>query len=249
MEVTFTGALTGSKTGVFENEPVIEETTAEAYRRKEKERKARRKEKAKAKREGRDPEASADEEVVEEEVEDKGFDDPFFSKSEEVKEKASKSLRKADRLAKREAKAAAATASASEKAKLELLMQENSTEVGSNLNHFDMDEIARVEKKKKKKGKGTVESKRGGLQEGFEMHVDERFAPRLFENHEYAIDRSNPKYKETANMKKVLDEGRKRRDRGDDEGVKLKKRKVEGKKEGDVDLSSLIESVKKKSKR
>lgn len=46
MEITFTAGLsTNEKGSVFVNKPIIEETTAEAYIRKEKERKARRKEK------------------------------------------------------------------------------------------------------------------------------------------------------------------------------------------------------------
>jgi len=257
MEITFTAGLSSSKSGgVFENSPVVEETTAEAYIRKEKERKARRKEKAKAKREGRDPEASpAPEDAGEEQKdEDLGFDDPFFATDEAVKEKASKTQRKAERLAKREAKAAAAAEAASQKAALELLMQDNSNEaVGGKVDHFDINEIARAEKKKKKKGKKAEgESKRGGLQESFEMDVgDERFAGRLFGNHEFAIDPSNPKFKGTEGMKKLLEEGRKKRDRGEevDEGDERPRKKKGGGGENSGELRGLVESVRKKSKK
>ncbi|KUJ16638.1 uncharacterized protein LY89DRAFT_707793 [Mollisia scopiformis] len=211
MEVTFTAGLSSKEKGsVFENEPIVE-TTAERYVRLERERKARRKEKAKAKREGRDPDAE-----VEEAAEDKdlGFDDPFFATDEAVKEKASKSQRKEDRLKKRAAKAAEAAEKASNRAELELLMADNGTEPAANLDHFDINEIARAEKAKKKKGKKSKEietGKRGGLQEGFEMDVgDSRFS-KLFESHEFAIDPSNPKFKGTEGMKKLLEEGRKKR--------------------------------------
>lgn len=263
MEITFTAGLSSSKPGtVFENEPIIDETTAEAYVRKEKERKARRKEKAKARREGRDPDAEDDSEKEEQEQEEElGFDDPFFNTDEAVKDKASKSQRKADRLAKREAKAAEAAASATQKAELQLLMQEESTDAPSNLDHFDINEIARTEKraKKGKKGKKTEvgESKRGGLQESFEMDVgDERFAGRLFGNHEFAIDPSNPKFKGTEGMKKLLEEGR--RNRGVEEGGEMEvdvgvrrkeKKRKGGNGGGGGELSSLVESVKKKAKR
>ncbi|RDL39915.1 putative Pre-rRNA-processing protein esf1 [Venustampulla echinocandica] len=260
MEITFTAGLsTNGNEGVFENEPIIEETTAEKYVRKERERKARRKEMAKARREGRDPNAAPAEVAdgasgEEKEKEDLGFDDPFFATDEVVKEKASKTLRKEERLKKREAKEAEAAAKASQRAELELLMQDNTAEAAERLDHFDINEIARAEKqaKKGKKGKGKKEagSKRGGLQENFEMDVaDERFAGRLFGHHEFAIDPSNPKYKGTEGMKKLLEEGRKKRHvEGDGEDVnsKAKKRKVEGAK---GELSSLVESVKKKSKR
>ncbi|KAK0124747.1 pre-rRNA-processing protein esf1 [Cadophora gregata f. sp. sojae] len=262
MEVTFTAGLSSkSSTGVFENEPPLDETTAERYIRLEKERKARRKEKAKAKREGRDPDAQPDAEQDQEaENADMGFDDPFFATDEAVKEKASKSLRKEERLKKREAKAAAAAASATQRAELELLMQDNATEEGgANLDHFDIKEIARAEKlkkkgKKHKKNKEVEGGKRGGLQQGFEMDVgDERFS-KLFQSHEFAIDPTNPKFVATEGMKKLLEEGRRKRDRdvgegGEDEVVvkKSKKRKGgEAEVEEKGELSGLVEKISKK---
>ncbi|KAI9644914.1 pre-rRNA-processing protein esf1 [Ciborinia camelliae] len=261
MEITFTAGLTTTAKGnVFENEPIPNETTAEAYIRKEKERKARRKEKAKAVREGRDPNASDDEEKEEEAKEDLGFDDPFFATDEATKSKAAKSLRKEERKKKHEAKIKEAEEKASNRAELELLMQDNSTDKAEHLDHFDIAEIQRAEKAKKKgkgKGKGkkgeeASESKRGGLQENFQMDVgDERFGD-VFKNHEYAIDPSNPKFKGTEGMKKLLEEGRRKRG-GEDDGemevkAKNKKRKTEGEKSGKADLSSLVEAVRKKSK-
>ncbi|KAM0145161.1 hypothetical protein ACHAP3_000283 [Botrytis cinerea] len=259
MEITFTAGLSATAKGnVFENEPIPNETTAEAYIRKEKERKARRREKAKAVREGKDPNASDDEEKEVEAKEDLGFDDPFFATDEATKSKAAKSLRKEERKKKHDAKLKEAEEKASNRAELELLMQDNSTDKAEHLEHFDIAEIQRAEKAKKKKGKGKgkkseeVESKRGGLQENFQMDVgDERFGD-LFKNHEYAIDPSNPKFKGTEGMKKLLEEGRRKRGEEDDGEVEVKtknkKRKVEGEKEDKADLSSLIEKVKKKSK-
>ncbi|KAH7409731.1 pre-rRNA-processing protein-like protein ESF1 [Cadophora sp. MPI-SDFR-AT-0126] len=262
MEVTFTAGLSSkASTGVFENEPPLEETTAERYIRLEKERKARRKEKARAKREGRDPDAEPQPEQEPENA-DLGFDDPFFATDEAVKETSSKSIRKEERLKKREAKAAAAAASASQRAELELLMQEdNGTEEGgANLDHFDIKEIARAEKLKKKKGKKHKKEegeggKRGGLQQGFEMDVgDERFS-KLFQSHEFAIDPTNPKFVATEGMKKLLEEGRKKRNRDIGDGaaeevaVKKSKKRKSGEGEGGDEkgeLSSLVEKISKK---
>lgn len=264
MEITFTSGLTSSGTGkgVFENEPTIEETTAEAYKRKEKERKARRKEKSKAKR---DPESAAKAENLEaadEEgaKEDLGFDDPFFSADVTKSKDESSKTSKADRLARRAKKQAEAAAKATERSQLELLMQPTPTEAeNQNLDHFDINEIARAEKRAKKSSKksknkdGEVESKRGGLQKGFNMDVgDERFAGRLFGNHEFAIDPSNPRFKGTEGMKKLLEEGRKVRDDGEGdvpEGKKRDKKRKAGGIGGKESLSSLVESVKKKSKK
>ncbi|EDN99208.1 hypothetical protein SS1G_14068 [Sclerotinia sclerotiorum 1980 UF-70] len=167
-----------------------------------------------------------------------------------------KSLRKEERKKKHEAKLKEAEEKASNRAELELLMQDNSTDKVEHLDHFDIAEIQRAEKAKKKKGKkgkkGEAESKRGGLQENFQMDVgDERFGD-VFKNHEYAIDPSNPKFKGTEGMKKLLEEGRRKRG-GENDGeieikTKNKKRKVEGEKEDKADLSSLVEKVRKKSK-
>jgi hypothetical protein len=271
MEITFTSGLMSGSTdkGVFENEPIIEETTAEAYVRKEKERKARRKEKNKAKR---DPDAiveAAPEADGEVENDDLGFNDPFFAADDTSAAKVGKpkSDRKVDRLARRAAKEAESAAKASERSQLELLMQPTTAEevANQNLDHFDINEIARAEKRAKKSGKfkkskvavGEDGSKRGGLQKGFNMDVgDERFARRLFGNHEFAIDPSNPKFKGTEGMKKLLEEGRKVR--GGEATVaevdlahskKDKKRKADTDTVGKESLNSLVESVKKKSKR
>ena len=209
MEITFSGGLSTTEKGsIFANKPIVEETTAEAYIRREKERKARRKAKAKAIREGRDPDAPEAEADPEPETEDLGFNDPFFAADETVKDKASKTLKREDRKKKRELKDAEAAEKASKRAELELLMQENSTEDQSHLDHFDINEIARVEKKKKrqkgKKGKDEVVSKRGGMQEGFELDVQDPRFTKVFESHEFAIDTSNPRFKKTEGMQKLL---------------------------------------------
>ncbi|KAF4453365.1 hypothetical protein F53441_3961 [Fusarium austroafricanum] len=214
MEITFTPALT-------ENAPkktAEEETTIEKYIRKEKERKEKKREAARARRAGQDPNAEEDEEeVVEataEEMEDLGFDDPFFTAAEP--EAASKtSIRKADRLKKREAREAAEAEDKAQKKQLEKVMADVGADQADHLDHFDMNEIVRAEKAKKKKGKAKkkalAKESRGGLQEDFNMDVgDDRFKA-VFESHEFAIDPSNPKFKATEGMQKLLEEGRKKR--------------------------------------
>ncbi|KAK7217471.1 hypothetical protein V2G26_005474 [Clonostachys chloroleuca] len=66
----------------------------------------------------------------------------------------------------------------------------------SHLDHFDMNDILRAEKQKKKKGKkGKKDLATGNLQEDFSMDVgDDRFKA-VFEDHEFAIDPSNPRFK------------------------------------------------------
>lgn len=231
MEVTFAAGLssTKEKASVFENAPAIEETTQEAYIRKEKERKQRKKEKVKAIREGRDPEAKVEVDQEEEKDEDLGFDDPFFSTDVAVKDNAVKLSRKEEKARKRALKAAEAAEKATQRAELELIMQDDSNEATTKVEHFDINEIARIEKRARQRGKNgkkaAQESKRGGLQEGFELDVeDPRFA-KVFENHEFAIDRSHPRFPKTEGMKKLLDAGRKRKGGDGDDGEAVQQKK------------------------
>jgi hypothetical protein len=267
MEITFNAGLSSKEKGsIFENAPIKEETTAEAYVRKEKERKARRKEKAKARREGRDPAAAPDDtDDPQEQQPDLGFDDPFFATDVATKEKAARSARKEARRQQREAKAAEDASKASERAALELLMTDNSADAPRvRLDHFDINEIARAEKQQKKKkrsrkGKAdddgaTMGGRRGGMQEGFEMDVaDPRFKA-VFESHEFAIDPSNPKFRGTEGMKRLLEEGRrKRKVRGDGgnepESVERKQQRKSDAADHATDLKGLVENLKKKARR
>ncbi|KAF6808741.1 pre-rRNA processing protein [Colletotrichum musicola] len=265
MEITFTPALTESKNAKKSED---EETTIEKYKRKERERKERKREQARARREGNEA-ATADPSTTTstskpQEEEDLGFDDPFFT-TEEAPKKTKTSLRKEERLAKRAAREAEESSKAKEKAQLKLLMADDNDGPAEHLDHFDMAEILKAEKLKKKKGKhakknalkkggADADDEKVGLQEGFKMDVgDERFKA-VFESHEYAIDPSNPKFKATENMQRLLEEGRKKRKAGGDEAPpeeerQGKKAKKEKKAEGGSDLSGLVASVKRKAAR
>ncbi|MCJ1249811.1 pre-rRNA-processing protein esf1 [Trapelia coarctata] len=235
MQITFSSGLSSNpnKGSVFENEPEIEETTAEKYIRKEKERKARRKEKMKAARSGTAVTATdeAPKEIgnADDEPKDLGFDDPFFTAPEDDKAAAT-TARKEQKRQKRVERAAAEAAASAQQAELELLMiddnatNENGDTVSrSKVNHFDINEIAKAEKvlKKKKKGKLSAREK-AALQakekDDFKMDVaDPRFGA-VFERPEFAVDPSNPRFKGTEGMKALLEEGRRKRAREDDIG-------------------------------
>ncbi|KAH6984715.1 hypothetical protein BKA56DRAFT_581474 [Ilyonectria sp. MPI-CAGE-AT-0026] len=224
MQITFTPALTE---GAAPKKTEAEETTLEKYVRKERERKESKRQKARAKREGKDSDAEEVEEVEEapsaDEGDDLGFDDPFFTAEEPVRATKA-SVRKEERRKKREAREAAEAASTAEKAQLAKVMAQDANDnQADHLDHFDMNEILKAEKLKGKKGKAKkrAEAKksqsRGGLQEDFDLDVaDDRFKA-VFESHEYAIDPSNPKFKGTEGMKKLLEEGRKKRRAGDED--------------------------------
>ncbi|RBR12768.1 uncharacterized protein FIESC28_08470 [Fusarium coffeatum] len=229
MEITFTPALSESAP---KKKPEEEETTIEKYARKERERKERKREAARARREGRDPNAEEEEEVEEAPAgddDDLGFNDPFFTAAEP--ETTSKtSIRKADRLKKREAREAAEAETKAQKKELEKVMADSGEGQAEHLDHFDMNEILRAEKAQKKKGKAKkkalAKEPRGGLQEDFKMDVDDDRFKAVFEDHQYALDPSNPKFKPTKAMTTLLEEGRKRRNKDvDGEEPKVKKAK------------------------
>lgn len=225
MQITFTPALTE---GAPKKKEAEEETTIEKYVRKEKERKEQKRQASRAKREG----AAAEEDVEETAApaggdDDLGFDDPFFT-ADGPAPTSKTSVRKEERRKKREARDAAEAESAIQKEQLKKAMAKGSNDASQadHLDHFDMNEIMRAEKQKRKKAKDRkIKESQGGLQEGFDMPVaDDRFKA-VFESHEYAIDPSNPKFKATEGMKKLLEEGRKKR-RGDDEAEEPRTKKV-----------------------
>lgn len=252
MQITFTPALSASDKKKGDEER--EETTIEKYKRKEREKKERKRQEMLARREGRDPNAAPQEEEQggEGEGEDLGFDDPFFTAEPVAPSKTQ--LRKEERLKKKAEREANEAASAAEKAQLELLMADENGD-GARLDHFDMKQIAKVEKvkgkKKGKKGKKGAEAN-DGLQEEFAMDVEDPRFKAVFESHEFAIDPSNPKFKATQGMKKLLEEGRKKRkdgpsvtERSYDKNSEKSNKKV---KTDDADIDGLINSVKRKAK-
>jgi hypothetical protein len=224
-EIEMTFALSEEDTQAKQKLAEVEETTVEKYMRKEREKKARKKEKVLAKREGVDVTEEVEEEAPDHN-EDLGFDDPFFTTSEPVKVSKS-SQRKEERLKKRELKEAEAKEKAVQKVQLQKIMADDSKDAVEHLDHFDINEIARAEKKKSKKGKSKkskVVEDRGGLQEGFNMDLDDNRFTAVFESHEFAIDPSNPKFKATPGMKQLLEEGRKKRSHGEDTSSQNKKK-------------------------
>ncbi|KAF4123028.1 hypothetical protein GMORB2_6576 [Geosmithia morbida] len=257
MEITFTPALTGTKKSKSEDkeETTIEKYKRKERERKERKRqeaKARRE----GRHAGVDADSNDDGDDDDDEdggamlagegdegKEDLGFDDPFFTMPDDATAAGSKSktaVRKEERLKKRAEREAAEAEAAAYKARLSKVMAADDTDQAGqadHLDHFDMNDIVKAEKHRGKKGKGKgkkgaaakVEAieKQGNLQKGFEMDVtDDRFKA-VFDSHEFAIDPSNPKFKATEGMKKLLDEGRKKRSRGDEdaEGSGSKKNK------------------------
>lgn len=262
VQVTFSSAFTSEpeKGSVFKNEPPQEETTVEKYIRKEKERKKNRKEKMVDSREANSNIDPTELEKTSADAEDLGFDDPFFENPSSKASTKSKS-KKSPKLAKD-------AQNSTPLAELELLMIPEKSANKDAIKHFDMQEIALAEKAlrkaKKSKGKSKMSKREKSALEamtreggdGFEVDVqDPRFGA-VFERSEFAIDPSHPKFKGTEGMKKILDEGRKKRRREevgelDGEGDVRKKNKADeitGRKAGRRnEVDELVARVKRKA--
>jgi hypothetical protein len=90
-----------------------------------------------------------------------------------------------------------------QKAELELLMDDDQTKGDG----FDMKEVLKREKLEKKKGKKSRKEKEllQATTDDFEINVqDPRFAA-LQDSHHFAIDPTNPQFKKTKNMKKLME--------------------------------------------
>lgn len=269
MQITFSSGLSSgpNKGSVFENEPERDETTVEKYVRKEKERKARRKEKMKGPSNAEDAPADSDkattplddESAAEDpSPQDLGFSDPFFAAATNDKA-VTAAQRKAEKKLKKEQRAGDEAAAAAKRAELELLMVDDKIK---DITHFDMDEIAKAEKtlsKKKKSKKRLSEREKQALKavesDQFKINVgDERFKD-VFERSEFAIDPSHPRYKGTEGMRTLLEEGRRKRKGGDDDGDEVdvrteskQKRRKEDMVDGGDDVQRLVARVKGKGK-
>lgn len=262
VQVTFSSAFTSEpqKGTIFKNEPPREETTVEKYIRKERERKKNRKEKMVDSGEAGSKIDQAEAEIPSADAEDLGFNDPFFENPSFKTSTKSKS--------KKTQKAAKDSQNSTSLAELELLMIPEKSTSKDAIKNFDMQEIALAEKalrkaknskgksKLSKREKSALEAMRREGGDGFEVDVqDPRFGA-VFERSEFAIDPSHPKFKGTEGMKKILEEGRKKRRREeiaevDGEGDVRKKNKADGitgkKFERGNEVDELVARVKRKA--
>jgi hypothetical protein len=215
--------------------------------RKQKERKAKRKERGTAIKEGRDPDVKPElKDAAPAETDEKDpWNDPFFGSDPEAEKALEIKSNKEKRAKKREEREKKEKADAEERANLELLMID---EKDSKVQHFDMNEVMKAEKAKKK-GKKNKKAAKDIPTDNFELNTEDPRFSKLFESHDFAIDPTNPRFKETSGMKKLLEAGRKKRkhDREEEEPEQKKPRKeVAG--EAD-DVKKLAARLKAKSKR
>ncbi|TPX38335.1 hypothetical protein SmJEL517_g00324 [Synchytrium microbalum] len=115
--------------------------------------------------------------------------------------------------------------------------------------HFDMKEIIKAEKLKTIKLKGKAKKKLEGrqfeaLQDDFELNLEDPRFSAVTSSHHFAIDPSNPHFKKTPAMKKLLQSRREEKPVIEEPAIKGPESISGGM---DVDLKSLVASVKRKS--
>ncbi|KAG0349364.1 pre-rRNA-processing protein esf1 [Podila minutissima] len=233
MEISFAPGLSEAAAEMLEakkerEKPVVEETSIDAYKRKEKERKLRRKEARAAKVKANKGSDASDSEgsdvdmggeaLFSDDEDERLMNDSYFAeefaggdmmipgKKGADKKKEGKSKNKKNKLRTKEER----LEDNRKKAELELLMEDNRE---SN-QHFNMKEIQKAEKKKnrnKKKGRNNNDKDKGeDLQDDFKIDVkDPRFSA-LHESHHFALDPTNPNFKKTKAMGELMQERQKR---------------------------------------
>ena len=128
---------------------------------------------------------------------------------------------------------------AKQKAELELLLVDESNVQSK---HFDRKDVLKNEKSLKKKRGKKVSKVVGDTQDDFEIDlVDSRFGS-ILDSHDMAIDPTNSQFKHTKSMDRILSHKRNQSKNLNEIAPKLK---IETVKDKSIDISMLVESVKR----
>ncbi|KAG8768781.1 pre-rRNA-processing protein esf1 [Ceratobasidium sp. 428] len=216
-----------------------DETTLDRYKRKQKEKKAQRK----VRREQGPSEPT-------EEAENE-----FFGEDSDVDAEADPAGATRRSKSKKKNRGSLVPQNASTDAELALLLAPDPNAVDAEAKHFDMRAVLKAEKAGRSGKKGRRKDKKGAeanAEDGqdFQMDVKDKRFSALHEDHEFAIDPSNPHFKKTKSMQALLDERAKRqRQQQSKEDVRARE-KLKATQEStqeDRSLKSIVESVKRKS--
>ncbi|KAJ3236664.1 pre-rRNA-processing protein esf1 [Chytriomyces hyalinus] len=166
-------------------------------------------------------------------------DDDFFNDGDDKDEPATTATKLTSK------KASTKKQTEKELAELELVMFDETNAAEGK--HFDMKDILKAEKQTGKKKKLTKKGKKAELvqvQDDFDINVkDSRFAE-MHSSHHFAIDPTNPNFKKTAAMSKLLDERKKVSVKS---SAEPKEPKVSAEVSDKLDLKAMVDSIKRKS--
>ncbi|KAK5780109.1 pre-rRNA-processing protein ESF1 PWA37_001513 [Arxiozyma heterogenica] len=219
MEITFTPGLDGDaneNNGSKSNsDEEQEESTIDKIKRKQKERRKARKERVKQLKQAAEQEKKA--------------------KLKSLRDKKNKKVE--DKL------------DSKSKAELELLMMdEDENNTGSTINkkaHFNMNDILKSEKEKKKKSK--YQKKDRIVEDEFKPNLEDDRFKEIFEDHDFAIDPSQPDFKETSTMKTILEE-RSKRSRNKKNNKKRSNPIISSESNNKSDIANIVSKLKKQKK-
>ncbi|KAG1148223.1 hypothetical protein G6F37_002975 [Rhizopus arrhizus] len=240
MEITFTpglseaaGAAVKSKQEQDDDEENKDETSIEKYMRKVKEKK-------RAKKASKQQPSKQEEE--ESDIDGEAENDAYFK--EAMSEMAAEGFVDTDKNDKKKKKRASKEEreqKARERAELELLMGEDGENEG-----FNMKEVLKKEKMEKKKNKKNKGKKEDQTEDEFNIDVnDPRFAA-IQDSHHFAIDPTNPHFKKTKSMQKLLDARHAKMKQDNKDKDEWKKEKNKPAKDNKSSLQQLVASVKRK---
>lgn len=209
------------------------------------------KEKRKEKRNNKNKQGENNEDEHEHEDEDipAGIDmsDPYFA--EEFQNAVFKNASSKNKKKKNKHETPQTEDQQRKQAELELLLL---NEDGDNRKHFSLKKLQEQESqslsksKRKTKRKLRENDETDTRTDDFEINVkDDRFAA-IFTSHLYNIDPTDPHYKKTKGMERLVEEKFKRRNREQEGGAKDAK-KIKGDSQRDAELSVLVKSVKRKA--
>ncbi|KAM9248103.1 ESF1 homolog [Dugong dugon] len=178
---------------------------------------------------------------------DVDLNDPYFA--EEVKKMGVK--KKLMKSAKDGTSPEEETEIESQKAEMALLMMDEEEEEGSK-KHFNYDKIVEHQNLSKKKKKQLIKKKEL-LEDDFEVNVKDVRFQAMYTSHLFNLDPSDPNFKKTKAMEKILEEKARQREQKEEEFTQaIKKKESEIQKESqkksiDPSLSMLIKSIKTKT--
>ncbi|KIK91724.1 hypothetical protein PAXRUDRAFT_830589 [Paxillus rubicundulus Ve08.2h10] len=255
MQITFMPGLSEAKNADDEN-------TLERYQRKMKEKRKKRKEEAKVRVGAESSEDDREDGKRGKKSAGSALDDEFFGAESDSDRERDASLNQAGKKSKkpkkdRDSSLAPTPRQPSTKAELALLAASDDPRGKSA--HFDMKAVLKAEKQskskklrhksKKRATDGDADDGPNETQNDFVIDVkDDRFTA-IHEDHQFAIDPSNPHFKKTKSMAALLDERSKRKTsrRGRSDNSALYSRGAAREGDHDRSLHSLVESVKRKS--
>ncbi|XP_016067491.1 PREDICTED: ESF1 homolog [Miniopterus natalensis] len=178
---------------------------------------------------------------------DVDLNDPYFA--EEVKKIGIKEKKKSMKSAKESTSPEEEAEIEKQKAEMALLMMD---EEGESKKHFNYSKIVEHQNLSKKKKKQLMKKKEL-LEDDFEVNVKDARFQAMYTSHLFNLDPSDPNFKKTKAMEKILEEKARQREQKEQELTQaIKKKESEIQKESqkrsiDPALSMLIKSVKNKT--